>query len=316
MARSEASHNGVLPVNKPTGPTSHDVIHRVRRILGQRRVGHTGTLDPLASGLMLVCLGRATKLARFMSDFDKTYVATVELGRTSETYDAERVDLSRPAADVSGIERLQVEQVLAEFVGVIRQRVPAFSAVRVDGRRLYKAARRGERAELPERETEISKITLLRFERPAVEFEVTCSKGTYVRTLADDIGRRLGCGAYLAALKRSRVGNVTLESALTPDEVEKYYTDQKLAGHILPVDRVLNFGAIKVSDEFAEQVTTGRLPGADDVLDTQGAFNMGDRVFLKDTAGRVLAVGTAAVSSSAIKSGGQSDLFKYLRVLS
>lgn len=316
MNAPRATFDGILPVNKPAGPTSHDVVMRLRRILGQRSVGHTGTLDPLATGLLLVCLGKATKVARFVSDFDKTYIATIGLGRTSETLDAEGLDLSEPAADVSKLRREQVETVLAEFKGVVCQKVPALSAVRVDGERLYKTARRGEEVELPEREVRISAIELTSFELPTIEVRVTCSKGTYLRSLADDIGRRLGCGAYLAGLIRSQVGRVKLDRALTPDEIEKRHRDGALAESILELDEVLDFGAIRVSDEFAGRISSGRLPASNDILGTQGTFDIGDRVFLKDTAGRILAVGTAGFSSAVARTGGHDNLFKYIRVLS
>jgi len=315
MRRSESKYNGVLLVNKPVGPTSHDIVQRVRRILGQRRVGHTGTLDPLAGGLMLVCLGEATKLARFISDFDKTYVATIGLGRTSQTFDAEGLDSSAPAADLSGLERRQVETALSDYIGVVCQRVPDYSAVKVDGQPLYKSARKGMPVELPERDVEIRTIKMIRFELPTIEIEVTCSSGTYIRSLADDIGRKLGCGAYLAKLQRSRVGRMNLQKALTPDEIEKYHGERKLDAHVLNLDEVLDFGAIKVRDEFAGQIANGRLLGADDILGIQGAFDRGDSVFLKDAAGRILAVGTAGFSSSTTASGEPRELFKYIRVL-
>lgn len=315
MNSPEPKYNGFLPVNKPIGPTSHDVVQQLRRILKQRRVGHTGTLDPLAGGLMLICLGKATKLARFISNFDKTYVATISLGRTSRTFDAEGLDPAEAPADLSGLKRRQVEALVADYVGIVRQRVPAYSAVKVDGQRLYKTARKGLPIQAPERDIEIKAIDLIRFEPPTMEIRVACSTGTYIRSLADDIGRKLGCGAYLKELERTQVGHLKLEACLTLDNIEKYHREQELSGYILKPDEVLDFGAIEVRDEFARRIASGRHPGAEDILGTHGAFDTGDRVFLKDSAGRILAVGTAGFSSSATMSGADGKLFQYIRVL-
>ena len=205
-------------VDKTAGPTSHDVVAAARRRLGGRRakVGHAGTLDPFATGLLVLMVGRATRLAPYLSGLDKTYLATIQTGRTSATLDPEGpVEDSGPPATAA-----EVAEVLPGFVGAQRQRVPALSAVHVDGERLYRRARRGESVELPEREIVIHDL------RPVADLgdgrvvvEVRCSAGTYVRRLAGDIGERLGCGAYCAELRRTRVGDLSVDDAVAVDDV-------------------------------------------------------------------------------------------------
>ncbi len=204
-------------VDKPAGPTSHDIVATARRGLGRRvKVGHCGTLDPFATGLLVLMVGRATRLAPYLTGLDKTYLATLQTGRVSATLDPEGPieDAGPPAAAAD------VEAVLGEFVGVQRQRVPALSAVHVDGERLYRRARRGEEVELPEREIVIHGLRLVEdLGDGRAVVEVRCGAGTYVRRLAGDIGERLGSGAYCAALRRTRVGALSVEDAVLVEEV-------------------------------------------------------------------------------------------------
>ncbi|UCE23522.1 MAG: tRNA pseudouridine(55) synthase TruB [Candidatus Zixiibacteriota bacterium] len=313
---SKTKLNGILLIDKPSGMTSHDAVQQIRKLAGQRRVGHTGTLDPLATGLLVVCIGNATKIARFISEMDKTYEAQVCLGRSSETYDSEGVTEEQHAAEVPALDRTELEQMLSGFLGLISQKVPAYSAVRVDGKRLYKLARSGVAVDTPEREIEITDIKLSSYDRPYMELEVTCSKGTYVRSLAHEIGAKLGCGGYLSRLRRTRVGRLTVDGALTLDQVAGYSSAGTLAEQLLPCDQVLDYAAILIRDEFKEHVVSGREPRKEDIFDVEGVFATGDRVFLKDTKGLVMAVGTAGVSSDNIdRSGVDNTLFNYIRVL-
>lgn len=207
--------DGVLVVDKPRGPTSFDVVAKVRKALGARRVGHTGTLDPMATGVLPICVGEATKLVPYLTAADKAYEAEALLGVTTDTLDADgQVLVTR---DASGVTRAQVEAALAGFVGTIRQRPPAYSAIRVGGKRLYEHARAGTEVEVPEREVEVRECRLLAFEPPRVSFAVSCGKGTYIRTIAADLGERLGVGAHLVKLRRTRVGRFT-EAAAVPLE--------------------------------------------------------------------------------------------------
>lgn len=316
MAKAKvAKYNGVLLLNKPAGQTSHDAVQRVRRATGQRRVGHSGTLDPLAEGLLPICLGRATKLVRFVSLLDKTYEATIFLGQRSKTFDREGVDpeeAPQPAPDLT-VEEL--DRKLDSFRGRIRQRVPLYSGVRVNGERLYKVARRGEWIEPPEREVEIKELVLLSYEKPNVRIRVTCSSGTYIRSIADDLGNQLGCGGYLAGLVRTGVGRMNLAAALAPEEVERYASAGTLEHQFCAYEQVLPFAVLRVTEDFAPKVFQGRDLTAADVAGTEGSFAAGEPVVVKGTANELLAIGTALVDAADIDDSSDRKVFDYERVL-
>jgi tRNA pseudouridine55 synthase len=200
--------SAILPVNKPAGKTSFDVVRYVRRATGERRVGHAGTLDPAATGVLLILLGQATRITEYLMDLSKVYRATVRLGVETTTYDAEGEVVAIAPVDVSE-ERLR--EALANFIGRIMQVPPAHSAVKVDGERAYERARRGESIAMKARPTRIDRIELLRFAPPDAEIEVECGRGTYIRSLAHDLGEQLSCGAHLASLERMRVGPFTVD---------------------------------------------------------------------------------------------------------
>jgi tRNA pseudouridine55 synthase len=203
----------VLLVAKPAGPTSHDMVDVVRRTLGTRRVGHTGTLDPFAEGLLVLVVGRATRLVPFAAAWTKSYEGRLRLGATTDTDDATgQVLEQRPVA----VDRAGLERTLVGFRGTLRQRPPAYSAVKVAGERAYRRARRGEAVEPAERDVEIRTLEVTAFAPPDVEFRATVSAGTYVRSLARDIGAALGCGGHLVALRRTTVGPFRLEDAVAP----------------------------------------------------------------------------------------------------
>jgi tRNA pseudouridine55 synthase len=205
--------------------------------------------------------------------------------------------------------------VLESYYGKTKQRVPAYSAVRVNGRRLYEAARRGEHVEQPVREIEVSAIRLLAYHEPRLEFEVTCSKGTYIRSLANDIGERLGCGGYLASLSRIAIGPFRLEDALTLDAVAALHEDGELDRRFLPIDTALPYAVVRVTDEFSPLVIHGRSLRGKDVVGIEGRFSAGDNIILKNRHGVILAVGTAGIDSTDFRSGRGRPLFNYLRVL-
>ncbi len=204
---------GVLPVDKPEGPTSHDIVARARRALGTRRIGHTGTLDPFASGLLLLCLGRATRIAEYLTGLDKTYRATARLGAVTDTDDRTGAVLATSDAWRS-LDAARVEEALQGLAGSQLQVPPAYSAKKVEGERMYARARRGEPVALPPVPVTIHRIEVLELELPDVRFEVECSSGTYIRALARDLGARLGVGAHLAALRRTRVGEHDIGAAI------------------------------------------------------------------------------------------------------
>ncbi len=206
-------------MDKPAGPTSHDVVHRVRRVLKTRAVGHTGTLDPFATGLLVVLVGRATRLARFVEAEAKTYLATARLGITTDTDDATGAPLGLPA-DPSELSQARVAEVLAGFAGEQRQRPPIYSAKHVDGERSYRLARRGVAVQPAETTVVVRRIELVEYVPPDLVFRVTVSAGTYVRALARDLGERLGVGAHLTALRRESIGALRVEDAVRLAEVD------------------------------------------------------------------------------------------------
>ena len=209
---------GIVIVNKPTGMTSHDVVSCVRRKLHMRRVGHAGTLDPLATGVLVMLIGKATKLFKKFEAFDKAYKATLILGMKTTTADIEgKILEQRPYGTYS---RTNIESVLQNFVGDIEQVPPMVSAVKVNGKRLYQLARKGIEVRREPRHITIRQLSLLAFDLPRVTFYLECSKGTYVRKLAEDIGDHLGCGACISEIQRTKVGPFHIEDAVDLDAVD------------------------------------------------------------------------------------------------
>lgn len=206
-------------MDKPAGPTSHDVVHRVRRVLKTRAVGHTGTLDPFATGLLVVLVGRATRLARFVEAEAKTYLASARLGIATDTDDATGAPLGLPA-DLSGLSEARVAEAVAGFAGEQQQRPPLYSAKHVDGERSYRLARRGVAVQPAETTVVVRRIELVAYRPPELVFRVTVSAGTYVRALARDLGERLGVGAHLTALRRESIGALRVEDAVRFAEID------------------------------------------------------------------------------------------------
>jgi tRNA pseudouridine55 synthase len=240
-ARSErrlprAVVNGVLLLDKPAGMTSNQALQQAKRLLFARKAGHTGSLDPIATGLLPLCFGEATKLSRFVLDSDKRYAAVVQLGVETTTFDAEgEVVARRPVA----VERHRLEHVLNEFRGEIEQVPPMYSAIKRGGRPLYELARAGIEVERETRRVVIREIDLKVFADDCVTLEIVCSKGTYVRSLAHDLGRRLGCGAHLAQLRRLAVGSLTLDRAVTLDTLAALPDAATRAGQLVAADTVV-----------------------------------------------------------------------------
>lgn len=227
--------SGVLLLDKPAGISSNSALQKAKRLYQAAKAGHTGNLDPFATGLLPVCLGEATKFSQFLLDADKTYRGTVRLGQTTATGDPEGKVLSRCPVDVS---RAQVEQVLSRFVGTISQVPPMYSALKRDGKALYEYARQGVELEREAREVTIYDLQLDRFAGEELVITVRCSKGTYIRTLAEDIGQALGCGAHLTALRRTAIGEFAIEDAYTLEQLESMGTEQRDAC-LLPADSLL-----------------------------------------------------------------------------
>jgi tRNA pseudouridine55 synthase len=247
--------SGVLLLDKPAGLSSNAALQAVKRLYRARKAGHTGTLDPMATGLLPTCLGEASKFSGRLLDAEKGYRATLRLGERTDTGDREGRVLAAYPVDVS--EALAV-QVLGRFHGKLEQVPPMYSALKRDGRPLYAYARAGVEVARAARPIVIHQLDLLRFEPPWMEVEVVCSKGTYVRVLAEDIGAALGCGAHLAALRRTQVGEFRLEGALTLEALADM-SEQDRDGRLLPMDCLLEaYPAIRVSSADAGMLENGR----------------------------------------------------------
>lgn len=267
--------DGVLCIDKPLGLSSNAALQRVKRFIGAAKAGHTGTLDPMATGLLPICLGDATKFSRFFLDADKTYLTEVRLGQTTSTGDREGEILEDkpvpPELDVA-----QLEEVISQFIGRIEQIPPMYSALKRKGQPLYKLARQGKVVDRPSRSIEIRSLDLVSHASPLLTLKVTCSKGTYIRTLAEDIGRKLGYGAHLASLRRTASGPFTLEDAhQLPDRYEMQLDSaderierapellaaeaRSLVAAIRPVDLALgHLPRLDIDDAAARSLIVGR----------------------------------------------------------
>ncbi|MDY6875276.1 MAG: tRNA pseudouridine(55) synthase TruB [Chloroflexota bacterium] len=255
--------DGILNLNKPPGLTSHDVVNRVRSLTGIRRVGHAGTLDPLATGVLLVCIGRATRVAEYLMTGQKTYRARVCLGVTTDTYDAEGRVVAEAPIKVS---RAQVEVALAQFRGPITQIPPMYSAVKHKGTPLYRLARRGVEGQslsLKARRVEIFRLELAAWELPECTLEVICSPGTYVRALAHDLGQILGCGAHITGLARLASGDFYLEDAATLEELTQAVAEGYWPDLLHPMDAALaRFPALHLDADAARRLCSGQMVAA------------------------------------------------------
>ncbi|MGE0081266.1 MAG: tRNA pseudouridine(55) synthase TruB [Thiohalomonadaceae bacterium] len=251
--------NGILLLDKPVGLGSNAALQEVKRLFDARKAGHTGNLDPLASGLLPICLGEATKLSAFLLDADKIYTGTCKLGVRTTTADAEgEVIETRP---VGGFDEARVREVLESFTGEITQIPPMHSAVKHQGQPLYKLAHQGIEVERKPRTVHIHELRLVRFEGDELEIYVHCSKGTYIRTLAEEIGEALGCGAHLSALRRNAAGPFRLEGAVTLDELRRTAAAglEALDALLLPMEEALSdWPVVQLSDTAAYYLSQGQ----------------------------------------------------------
>lgn len=239
--------NGVINIYKERGFTSHDVVAKLRGILKQKKIGHTGTLDPEAEGVLPVCLGKGTKLCDMLTDHDKTYEAVMLLGQSTDTQDTTGKVLK--TAEVCVTEE-QVRAAILGFVGSYEQIPPMYSALKVNGQKLCDLARAGKEVERKSRTVEIHSIEILEMRLPRVRMSVSCSKGTYIRTLCHDIGEKLGCHGCMEKLTRTKVGQFLISDSLTLSQVEKLRDEGRLSEVILPVDRVFDsFPAVILKEE-------------------------------------------------------------------
>lgn len=247
--------NGIINIYKEAGFTSHDVVAKMRGICRQKKIGHTGTLDPEATGVLPVCLGTGTKLCDMLTDKDKEYVAELLLGLTTDTQDTTGTVLSECEVSVS---EEQVREAVLGFVGDYLQIPPMYSALKVNGKKLYELAREGKEVERKARLIKVLDIEILDISLPVVKMRVACSKGTYIRTLCADIGEKLGCGGTMKSLKRTRVGNFSIEHAYTLSELEEIRDEGRLEEILFPVESAFEeCPALHVRQEFRKLIDNG-----------------------------------------------------------
>ena len=276
---------GVLPVDKPVGPTSHDAVAAVRRALKTRQVGHTGTLDPFASGLLLVCVGPATRLAEYFAPLPKTYVATMRLGEATDTDDHTGEVIASSDAWRT-LSRERIEGALAAQVGSIQQLPPAYSAKKVDGQRMYALARRGGEVERTPVTVTIHAIRVVSIHLPEVVFEVDCGRGTYIRAIARDAGEALGVGGHLRELRRTRIGPHDVARAVPMDGLGE--EDRVRAAMIPPAEAVSHLPRVVADERGEADLRFGRAVAAPEGFAAEGP------VAVVSAAGELLAVGEAA----------------------
>jgi len=299
--------DGVLNIDKPPGWTSHDVVAKIRSHLKIAKVGHTGTLDPQATGVLPVCLGKATKIASFLMEGEKEYEATLRLGAETDTQDATgRVTRTSPTpAYLWG----DLSDTLAAFVGTFMQLPPMYSAVKVGGVRLYKSARAGEVVERTPRQVTIRSIEMTGMDGPDVAFRVVCGKGTYIRTLCADIGEKLGVGGHLLTLRRTRSGRFHIADAVTVESLLGLYPDGGWEQKVVPIDVALDaLHEVRIAEEDVRKIACGvptvRVIRAD-------AVKAGEALRILSATGRFLAVGRALVDvgDAGVDSGRQAAPF-------
>lgn len=315
FAQQLPQEGGLLTIDKPAEWTSHDVVARFRSLLKIRQIGHTGTLDPMATGVLVLCVGAATKMARFLVGLEKEYLGTMHLGASSDTLDAEGRISTR--VERIGSSREEIEEVFRRFTGRLQQIPPMYSAVKHRGQPLHRLARKGQTVERPPRTVIIRSLRLLRYQPPQVTFRVVCTSGTYVRVLAADIGDELGTGAYLESLRRERVGPFGTEQALTVDQAIERNRDGTLIGSLQPVTRGLQrFPRLIVHPRAVDAVRHGRplTPGM--VRESDPAAVSGSTVRVEDETERLLAMMQVKVSADRWdQAGAEESIGSYLRVL-
>lgn len=249
-----AEINGILRVDKPAGMTSHDVVDRLRKVAGMRKIGHTGTLDPSATGLLILCFGAATRLSEHLTGLPKSYEGFLRFGIVTDSYDLDGEVLEENA--VPELTQEQIQAAFDEFTGDIQQMPPMVSAVKIGGERLYKKARKGEVVERPTREVTVNEFLLLEWSSPLAKFRVSCSSGTYVRALCHDVGAKFGCGGALDSLRRTAVGTHFVEEATPLDQFE---TREDVATALVPLSQALDLPAVVVVKAGERLVASGNV---------------------------------------------------------
>lgn len=280
--------NGIINVYKEKGYTSHDVVAILRKIAGQKKIGHTGTLDPDATGVLPVCLGRATKLCDLLTDRDKTYEAVLLLGKTTDTQDISGEILKEHPTD--HLNEAEVIKVIENFKGTYDQIPPMYSALKVNGKKLYELAREGKTVERKSRKVTIYQIHIKKIQLPRVRMEVTCSKGTYIRTLCHDIGNRLGTGGCMEELTRTKVGRFELKDSLKLEELRDLAQNGRLEDALIPLDQMFSeLQSVVPAEKYISKAYNGN-DFFKNQLSEDGKFCSGEKVRVYDAQGHFIGV--------------------------
>jgi len=288
----------IINLNKPKDITSHDAVTEVKKILRVKKAGHAGTLDPMATGLLLVCTNKATRLAPYFSSLDKEYMAVMKLGEATDTQDAYGKVISK--TEKFDIDKTSVEEALGSFRGRILQRPPMFSALKHEGQPLYKLARKGIEVERKPREINIYDIALISFDLPYVKIRVSCSKGTYIRTLCDDTGKKLGVGAHLFELERTAVGPFRIENSLTPEDLKTAGGPGSKGVHSM--DNAMSWmPELKISESMIKAVIHGNPLKINDPSKLPADLIRGEGIRIKSPEGELLAIGRFSSEKTLIK---------------
>jgi tRNA pseudouridine55 synthase len=245
--------NGVISILKPPGMTSHDVVAYLRKVTGIKKIGHTGTLDPGAAGVLPICIGKSTKIVDYLMDDRKIYICELTLGNKTDTYDKYGSFIDSESANIEGISKVEIHETIRGFKGEIFQKPPAYSAIKIDGRRAYDLAREGIDVDIPERKVIIYNIDVLNIELPRIMIKIECSKGTYIRSICNDIGDKLGCGGYMSFLIRTQTGKFNLKNSYILEEIKKETIDNMLVSP----DHALNMESVYIDKSFEAKVLNG-----------------------------------------------------------
>ena len=295
-------YNGIMNVYKEAGYTSHDVVARLRGICKMKKIGHTGTLDPQAAGVLPVCFGSGTKLCDMLTDWDKEYIAVMRLGVVTDTQDMTGKIMRQCGAEqIRELDEESVRAAVIPFLGEYEQIPPMYSALKVNGRKLYELAREGKEIERKPRKVQIKELEILEYDLPHIKMRVVCSKGTYIRTLCHDIGDRLGCGGAMEALIRSRVGIFCIEEALTLGEIEKLAKQHTIEGVIIKPDAVFaDDQAVVVTKEGRRLVENGNVLSPE-LLQADAETIPGGQLRVYDSTGRFYGIYQHDIRSGVIK---------------
>lgn len=282
-------YNGAIVINKSPGFTSHDVVAKLRGITGQKKIGHTGTLDPDAEGVLIVCLGAATRISDMLMDESKEYEAVMLLGVTTDTQDMSGEVLDERST--KGLSEDEVTRAIKSFIGDISQIPPMYSAIKQNGKKLYELARAGVEVERKPRDITIHDIEIINMDLPEVTIRVSCSKGTYIRTLCNDIGEKLGCGASMKHLTRTKSGSFTIEKSLTLDEVQALKDSGRLDEAVTPLTDIFSdLRCAKASGEGIKKASNGNMLGTKDISPTMNDMSANEQILVTGEGGFIYGV--------------------------